>query len=59
MTAAESLREEKEMLQEVVDREYKWGFVTDIETDLAPKGLSEDIVRLISSKKDEIGRAHV
>ncbi len=33
--------------------EYKWGFVTDVETDLAPKGLSEDIVRLISSKKGE------
>ena len=34
-------------------QEYQWGFVTDVETDLAPKGLSEDIVRLISSKKDE------
>lgn len=33
--------------------EYKWGFVTDIETDLAPKGLNEDIVRLISAKKEE------
>lgn len=33
--------------------EYKWGFVTDVETDLAPKGLNEDIVRLISSKKGE------
>ena len=34
-------------------QEYQWGFVTDIETDLAPRGLSEDIVRLISSKKGE------
>ena len=34
-------------------QEYQWGFVTDIETDLAPKGLNEDIVRLISSKKGE------
>ncbi len=33
--------------------QYKYGFVTDIEVDLAPKGLSEDIVRLISAKKDE------
>ena len=32
---------------------YKYGFVTDIETDKAPKGLSEDIVRFISAKKDE------
>ena len=33
--------------------EYKWGFVTEVEEDFAPKGLSEDIVRLISAKKDE------
>ena len=33
--------------------DYKWGFVTDIEEDIAPKGLNEDIVRLISRKKDE------
>ena len=32
---------------------YKYGFVTDIETELAPKGLSEDIVRFISEKKNE------
>lgn len=32
---------------------YKYGFVTDIETDTAPKGLNEDIIRLISSKKNE------
>ncbi len=36
-----------------VESEYKWGFVTDIETDFAPKGLNEDIVRLISLKKEE------
>ncbi len=33
--------------------EYKYGFVTDIEVDLAPKGLNEDIVRFISAKKQE------
>ncbi len=33
--------------------EYKWGFVTDIEEEKAPKGLNEDIVRLISAKKNE------
>ena len=32
---------------------YKYGFVTDIESDLAPKGLNEDIVKFISAKKDE------
>ncbi|MBI1181319.1 MAG: Fe-S cluster assembly protein SufB, partial [Alphaproteobacteria bacterium] len=33
--------------------EYKYGFVTDIETDVAPKGLNEDVIRLISAKKEE------
>ncbi|MEQ9123337.1 MAG: Fe-S cluster assembly protein SufB, partial [Alphaproteobacteria bacterium] len=32
---------------------YKYGFVTDIETETAPKGLSEDVIRFISAKKDE------
>jgi Fe-S cluster assembly protein SufB len=36
-----------------VESEYKWGFFTDIEMDMAPKGLNEDIVRLISQKKRE------
>ncbi|MCW6509738.1 Fe-S cluster assembly protein SufB [Lichenifustis flavocetrariae] len=47
-------------VQETVDRvkeidvsEYKYGFITDIESDKAPKGLSEDIVRFISAKKNE------
>ncbi len=39
--------------QDDLDREYKWGFHTEIDVDLAPKGLGEDIVRLISSKKGE------
>ncbi|MEW6238280.1 MAG: Fe-S cluster assembly protein SufB [Candidatus Omnitrophota bacterium] len=34
-------------------KEYKYGFVTDIEQEIAPKGLNEDIVRLISAKKEE------
>lgn len=42
-----------EFLHEVADSEYKYGFVTNIESDTAPKGLNEDIVRLISSKKQE------
>ena len=37
------------------DSQYKWGFEFDIESDVAPKGLNEDTVRLISSKKDEPG----
>lgn len=37
----------------LTNREYKYGFVTDIESDTIPKGLSEDTVRLISEKKNE------
>jgi len=36
-----------------VQSSYKWGFETDIEMDLAPKGLNEDIIRLISARKEE------
>jgi Fe-S cluster assembly protein SufB len=37
----------------LTNREYKYGFTTDIETDVIPKGLSEDTVRIISAKKNE------
>jgi Fe-S cluster assembly protein SufB len=37
----------------IEEKGYKWGFTTDVETDLAPKGLNEDIVRLISRMKKE------
>ncbi|HRQ05429.1 MAG TPA: Fe-S cluster assembly protein SufB [Nitrosomonas halophila] len=40
-------------LQHLVNQPYKHGFVTNIEADIAPKGLNEDIIRLISSKKNE------
>ena len=36
-----------------IDSDYKYGFFTDIDSDIVPKGLSEDIVRLISDKKIE------
>ena len=38
---------------EIIEREYRAGFVTDIESETIPAGLSEDIVRLISTKKNE------
>ncbi len=41
------------ILDEVTGQEYKYGFVTDIDTETIPKGLNEDIVRLISTKKNE------
>src|ERR687887_1793158 len=42
-----------ETIEQLATREYKYGFYTDIETETVPKGLSEDIVRLISQKKNE------
>ena len=47
------MEEELKMLEETVASDYKYGFVTDIDTDVIPKGLSEDVVRLISLKKNE------
>jgi Fe-S cluster assembly protein SufB len=40
-------------VETLVNKEYKYGFVTDIESDIAPPGLNEDIIRLISAKKGE------
>ncbi len=45
--------DQDKVLSDVTSGEYKFGFVTDIETDVIPVGLSEDVVRLISSKKEE------
>src|ERR1700741_713470 len=45
--------EQNEILEQQINSEYKYGFVSDIESDNAPKGLSEDIVRFISAKKNE------
>ncbi len=45
--------ERTEEFRLITERKYKYGFVTDIEADTAPKGLSEDIVRFISDKKEE------
>ena len=44
---------EGEKIQDMLNKPYKWGFTTDIETLTIPKGLSEDTVRLISAKKNE------
>jgi Fe-S cluster assembly protein SufB len=45
--------DQDKILDEVTSSEYKYGFVTNIETETIPKGLSEDVVRLISQKKNE------
>ncbi|HSO77342.1 MAG TPA: Fe-S cluster assembly protein SufB [Bacteroidales bacterium] len=45
--------EKDKVIGEVTSGDYKYGFVTDIETDTIPAGLSEDVIRLISAKKEE------
>ncbi|MEO8146447.1 MAG: Fe-S cluster assembly protein SufB [Bacteroidia bacterium] len=47
------MTEDLKILDEVTQSEYKWGFVSDFQSDFAPKGLNEDIVRFISAKKNE------
>src|SRR5689334_1239280 len=42
-----------ETIEGLVKQDYKYGFVTDVESESAPPGLNEDIVRLISTKKNE------
>ena len=42
-----------ETVRDYTGHEYKYGFVTEIESDIVPKGLDEDVVRLISAKKSE------
>ena len=40
-------------IHDLAQQEYKWGFVTDIEEERIPKGLNEDVIRVISAKKNE------
>ena len=47
------MSEDLKIIDDVTQSEYKYGFVSDFESDNAPKGLSEDIVRFISKKKNE------
>lgn len=44
---------EAQTIEQLANREYRYGFITDIEADTAPRGLNEDIVRFISAKKGE------
>ena len=45
--------EEKDLLQNITRQEYKEGFVTEVEQEYVPKGLNEDIIRMISARKEE------
>ena len=47
------MEDNQKLLKEITSGEYKYGFTTDIDTEYIPTGLNEDIVRLISAKKNE------
>src|SRR5258706_3076656 len=47
------MSDEQKIIEDIALRDYKWGFTSDIESDNAPKGLTEDIVRFISAKNNE------
>lgn len=50
---SEETREDLQIIEEHTKSDYKWGFVTDIEQDEFPKGLNEDVIRMLSAKKEE------
>ena len=43
----------QDVIRELAQQEYKWGFITQVDEERIPKGLSEDVIRLISAKKNE------
>ena len=47
------MQDSKNVLDEVTKGDYKYGFVTDIDTDVIHRGLDEETIRLISAKKQE------
>jgi Fe-S cluster assembly protein SufB len=47
------MENQDKLLSDITSKEYEYGFVTEIDTDVIPKGLNEDVVRLISAKKNE------
>jgi Fe-S cluster assembly protein SufB len=47
------MRNSNEIIEDIANREYEFGFTTDIEMDMAPVGLNEDTIRFISAKKEE------
>lgn len=44
---------DNELVKELADKQYEYGFTTDIHTEIIERGLNEDVIRLISKKKEE------
>ena len=47
------MKNSNEFVRQVAEQKYEFGFTTDVQTEIIEKGLNEDIVRLISAKKNE------
>ncbi len=47
------MKESDKIIEKVTSQKYKYGFTTDIKQDIVPKGLNEDVIRMISAKKEE------
>ena len=45
--------ENNDILQQVTEEKYKYGFTTEVDTEILEKGLNEDVIRFISAKKEE------
>lgn len=50
---APEFEDDDQLLEHYAEREYKWGFVSDVDADTLPPGLNEDVIRFISAKKEE------
>ncbi len=53
MRKEENKQQQNQYVKQVVDQKYEYGFTTDVETEVIPKGLNEEVIRLISAKKGE------
>ena len=47
------MAEKNEFVKQIAEQKYEFGFTTDVQTEIIEKGLNEDVIRLISKKKDE------
>ena len=52
-TNEEGKKPSNELVRQIADEKYKYGFTSDVHTDIIERGLNEDIIRLISAKKNE------
>ena len=47
------MSEQNQLVRSITEKKYEYGFTTEVDTEIIPKGLNEDVIRLISQKKEE------